>query len=211
MRSATAWFSTLSLLVSFVGCSSSGPAPLPEVTPDGTGQQDAGTDAPKHEPRFPPGKELDPNLSWEGFAKGQSEPSTIRLSDFRDTDGSKGIHALLLTQDAFTCDFSYEATREVHGRWDGWKEQGIEVLQLVVYDYGDKEATVDTAKEWQQHFDASWSVGADPKFTFHEIGHNPLPIQIVVDPRTLTIVARANANDHRMLVELEALAERNRK
>lgn len=209
MRFETRGFLALPLAL-LIGCSSSGSSPLPEVTPDDTGHRDAGTDSQAPKPRFPPGTQLDPSLSWEGYAKGQAEPSTIRLSDFHDKDGSKGIHALLLTQDAFTCDFSYDATQEIHGRYPNWQEEGIEVLQLVVYDYGDKPSTIDTAKTWQKHFDASWSVGADPDFTFHEIGHNPLPIQIVVDPRTLTIVARANANDHRMLTELEDLAARNR-
>lgn len=195
-----------------IGCSSSGSSPLPDTVPasEATGGDDAGADSEQPEARFPPGTRLDKDLSWEGYAKGESEPSTIRLSDFHDPDGSRGIHALLITQDAFTCDFSYDATREMHARWPEWQEEGIELLQLVVYDYGDKPATVDTAHAWKDHFKASWGVGADPNFTFHEIGHNPLPIQIVVDPRTLTVVARANANDHRMLTELEELAEKNR-
>lgn len=211
MLAKTRWLVALPLLFSF-GCSSPSSNPLPEVVPDDDNRQsDAGSDVEKPEPRFPPGKQLDPSLSWEGYPKGQSEPTTIRLSDFHDPDGSKGIVALLITQDAFTCDFSYEATREIHGRWPGWNDDGIEVLQLVVFDYGDKEATVETARAWKEHFDASWGVGADPAFTFHEVGSNPLPVQIVVDPRTLTIVARENANDHRMLTELEALADKNRK
>lgn len=199
-------------LVFALGCSSSDPAPLPEVAPDaGNQSEEAGTsDDSGGGLRFGPGTELDPSLSWEGFAHGSDSVSTIRLADYHDADGSKGIHALLLTQESLTCDFSYDASEEIKKRAPSWSEQGIEVLQLVIHDSKDEPATVEVARQWKDHFEATWSVGADPAFTFHEIGSNPLPIQIVVDPRTLTVVARANANDHRMLTELESLAERNR-
>lgn len=214
---ASARWSLLLPLAFTLGCSSSSSSPLPEVTPEGPGasdRKDAGADSSAPKPRFPPGKELDPGLSWEGFPKGETEPSTIRLADYHDEDGSKGIHALLLTQDAFSCAFSSTATQEIQARYPGWEASGIELVQLVVYDNRtgkDEPADIESARRWKEQYDASWSVGADPDFTFHEIGHNPLPIQIVVDPRTLTVVARANANDHRLLTDLEELAERNRK
>jgi len=198
-----------------IGCSSSDPAPLPEVTPDaGKSSKDASTlnddDDDGGDLRFGPGTKLDGNLSWEGFVDGSDTASTIRLSDFHDPDGSKGIHALLLTQESLTCAFSYDAAEEIQKRAPAWSKDGIEVLQLVVYDDKDEPATVEVARKWKDHFEATWNVAADPEFTFHEIGHNPLPIQIVVDPRTLTVVARANSNDHRMLTKLEDLAEQNR-
>lgn len=195
-----------------VGCSSSSSAPLPEVTPDaGKSSKDASVSEDEGgDFRFGPGTKLDASLSWEGFVDGSDTVSTIRLSDFHDPDGSKGIHALLLTQESLTCDFSYDASEEIQKRAPAWAKDGIEVLQLVVYDANDEPATVEVARQWKDHFEATWNVAADPDFTFHEIGHNPLPIQLVVDPRTLTVVARANANDHRMLVELENLAEQNR-
>lgn len=207
------WFAALPLVFAF-GCSSSAAQPLPDDVGLGPAPNDGGSEAGSNEKdaglRFGPGTQLDSSLSWEGYAKGQSSPSTIRLADFHDADGSKGINALLLTQESFTCDFSDEATRELGARAAGWEADGIEILQLVVYDYGDEPATIETAAEWKDHFQTTWNVGADPDFTFHEIGSNPLPIQIVVDPRTLTVVARANANDHRMLTELEKLAAKNK-
>ncbi len=201
-----------SALVFALGCSSSDPAPLPEPSPGpGSPSKDAGTsNEDAGGLRFGPGTKLDSSLSWEGFAHGSDTASTIHLADFHDPDGSKGIHALLLTQESLTCDFSYDASEEIKKRAPGWSESGIEVLQLVVYDSKDEPATVEVARQWKDHFEATWSVAADPNFTFHEIGSNPLPIQLVVDPRTLTVVARANANDHRMLVELENLADLNR-
>lgn len=202
-------------LVFALGCSSSDSTPLPDVSPSDNGKtsketHDAGASEGDGDLRWGPGTQLDADLSWEGFAKGSDAVSTIRLGDFHDPDGSKGIHALLLTQESLTCDFSFDAAEEIRKRAPGWADDGIEVIQLVVYDAKDEPATVETARQWKDFFEATWNVGADPAFTFHEIGHNPLPIQLVVDPRTLTVVARANANDHRLLNELENLAEQNR-
>lgn len=212
---AARW-SVLLPLAWLFGCGSPASSPLPEnapESPDAGVRKDPDAAAPPA-PRFPPGKELDPGLSWEGFPKGESEPSTIRLADYHDEDGSKGIHALFLTQDAFSCSFSATASEEIKARYPDWQARGIELVQLVIYDNRtgrDEPADIDSARRWKTQFDATWAVGADPDFTFHEIGSNPLPIQIVVDPRTLTVVARANANDHRLLADLEELAERNRK
>ena len=52
-------------------------------------------------------------------------------------------------------------------------------------------ATLTTATSWRNNFDLqAYATVADPNFTFAGFGSVGLPLQIIVDPRTMQIVDR---------------------
>lgn len=177
---------------------------------DSSAGADAATEPPpKPAPRFPVGTKLDAALSWDGYPAGSAEAGTIHLSDLADPDGSKGIRAIFVSEDQITCDACVEETQSLLAKAPAWTADGIAILQLVIFDANGQPASVADALAWRDHFQVGWSVGADPSFTFHEIGSNPLPVQLVVDPRTLTIVARFNGLADAAFSSAEQLAKKN--
>jgi hypothetical protein len=156
------------------------------------------------------GDVLDAGLSWQGFAEGSGEPGTITLADYHDPTGEKGIRALLITEGQADCAPCVQEAKVLQKKMAGpWLDRGTRVVQLLVSDASGKPATTSTAQAWKTKIQASWAVGIDPDFTFAQVGSNPYPIQVLVDPRTLTIVDRF-AGYRPELPEVEALAEKNR-
>lgn len=155
------------------------------------------------------GTVLDPAMSWKGYTAGSDELGVVTLSEYFDPKGDKGIRALLITEGQSDCGPCIAEATDIHENLQGkWGQLGIKVMQLVVSDINGQTATTSTAYAWKKRIAASWAVAADPEFTFAEVGSNPYPIQIIVDPRTLTITHRLEGY-RKELPELEALAEKN--
>lgn len=149
-------------------------------------------------------------LSWKGYTEKSDELGTISLSDYYDPTGALGIRALLLTEGQADCGPCVAEAKDLAQNLAGkWKDQGIKVIQLLVSDVYGAPASSEVAMAWKNKVHASWAVGMDPNFTFSQIGSNPFPIQIIVDPRTLTITHRIEGYRAK-LPELEALAEKNK-
>jgi hypothetical protein len=156
------------------------------------------------------GDKLDPATGWHGYLEGSTEESVITLGDFYDPSGSKGIAALLITEGSTDCPACVTEAMDLPGHVAGsWKTNGVKVLQLMVSDATGMAATTGTAAQWSKKVHATWPVAADPDFTFATAGENPYPIQVVIDPRTLTIVARITGY-HSTYDSLDSLAEKNK-
>lgn len=155
------------------------------------------------------GDVLDAKLAWQGYIEGSDELSTISLSDYHDPTGTLGVRALLITEGQSDCGPCVAEAKDLAQKMPAkWKDLGIKVIQLLVSDSNGDPASTAIAFAWKNKVKASWAVGIDPGFTFAQIGSNPYPIQIIVDPRTLTIVNRIEGY-HAELPELEALAKKN--
>ena len=142
--------------------------------------------------RYAEGEQLDPSLSWQGYAAGSDTLGKVSLADYQDPDGSRGVNALLIEEDSVTCPACKVMSGELPGRLaGGWAAEGVAILQLVILDANLKWAGPEAALAWKQAFGASWAVGADPTFTFSRAGKNTLPVQVLIDPRTLTLVHRS--------------------
>jgi hypothetical protein len=164
------------------------------------------------------GKIVPPHRHWPGFPEG-SKPTaaadavTINLDDYFDCDGSKGINAILIDQSALWCGACEQAAADVNGRLQGpWAKLGIKVLTLLIDDLQPGQAaTVASALKWKDmfHLDTQ-AVVADPQFTFIPPGASSigLPLEVIIDPRTMTIVAsdQGYSGDYAQLVQL---AEKN--
>ena len=177
----------------------------------GTGSVGApGDPPPSNEGFLQVGDVLDPTMAWAGYAEGSSEAGTVTLADYADPDGKKGITALLITEGQADCGPCIKEAKDIVANLpERWTPAGIKVLQLVVSDAAGNPATTAVASTWKQHAAATWAVAADPNFTFAQAGSNPSPTQVLVDPRTLTIVDRLEGYRPE-LPELEALAAKNK-
>lgn len=135
-----------------------------------------------------------PGLKWEGFPEMSDTASTVLMEDYYDCDGSKGINAVLVLTSATWCGACQEEATELKGTgatFAKWEEMGIKVITLMIEDVNQGQAaTVTTAEKWKKQFKLLNAVVADPKFSFAPPtgGSIGLPYQVLIDPRTMTIV-----------------------
>jgi len=136
------------------------------------------------------GKVLDPSLQWQGFAPGATTASTVKITDFYDCDGSKGINALLIDNAAQWCVACQEIAPEI-AHWlspsgENWAKLGVQIEQLIIENNDYEPATITTAQQWRDMFSLTEIyVVADPNTTFPA---EQLPHEFLIDPRTMTIV-----------------------
>ena len=209
MRAST-WLLAASLLA--VACGDDkGPGTVGEpsapLTPPSSGGAGGAPSGPST--FYSVGDPLDASLSWKGYTEGSAELGTITLGDYHDPTGEKGIRAILLTEGQADCAPCVAEAKDLSEKMAGkWQSLGIQVIQLLVTDGSGKPASASTALAWRDKIKAPWPVGIDPEFTFAQIGSNPYPIQVLIDPRTLTLVDRITGY-RAELPEVEALAEKN--
>jgi hypothetical protein len=201
-------------LLAALGCGSRHP-PLVEDQGGSSGASGSGGGPPQGQTTDSPaagfgeGEVLSASLGWEGFAAGSDALTTVTLGDFHDPDGARGIRALLIHQISVTCPACKLTTEQLRGRLDGgWTASGVEVLQLVFLDGTLDWADAEDAAGWKQTWDASWAVAADPSFTFKRLGTNALPVQVLIDPRTLRVEKRTEGYQS-SYPDLEALLAAN--
>jgi hypothetical protein len=191
---ASAWFSVVAGLM--VGCSSGNATTDGNADANDAGNGNHGGDGGATSCQYPAGPYgltqgsiVPPDLSWQGFAEnGDNTPTTIRISDFLDCDGSKGINALLVAEAAYWCD---KCVKEAQGTVPllgpgEWGQKGVHVVTLVVQDFSGNPATITTARNWRTTYQLTQeTVCADPDWTF---GDSAMPLNILIDPRTMRIV-----------------------
>lgn len=137
------------------------------------------------------GDPVPPHLAWLGYQPGSNEITTIRITDYHDPTGEKGIRALVITEGSPSCGPCVQEAADLNQRLSGpWVIDRVAVLQLMVDDGQDGPPSNTSVQNWRTFVKASWAVGLDPSFTFARGGSNPFPVQLVIDPRTLTVFAR---------------------
>jgi hypothetical protein len=171
-------------------------------TPDtgtvGSAAPDTGVDAGSKCP-YPAGpygvdvtNVLDPTIQWDAYLPGATAPTTLKMTDLYDCDGSKGINAIVFDSSAQWCvACQYEAgnipawlsgTGPGHGNWSAL---GVRFVTLVVQTNSYEPATITTAEQWRNLFNLSAiTVTADPGDTFPTPS---LPHNILVNPRTMRV------------------------
>lgn len=137
------------------------------------------------------GSYVNGNLAWQGYAEGSSQLGSVSIQDYFDCDGSKGINAILIDSSAVWCGVCQEEASDLPSQAASFQAKGIRVITLMIEDNSGNPATTSTATSWRNNFGLdAFSVVADPNFSFGGNGSVGLPLQIIVDPRTMKIVAR---------------------
>lgn len=164
------------------------------------GVPESGTDASTSKCPYPAGPYgsavtdvLNPALSWAVYAPGATSPSTLKVTDLYDCDGSKGINALVFETAAQWCPVCQYESQSIPGWMSStapnagdFAALGVQWVTLVVQDNDDHPATITTAEQWRNEFGlTSIYVAADPtaSFTTHTIPYN-----VLVNPRTMTVM-----------------------
>jgi hypothetical protein len=146
------------------------------------------------------GDVLDPTLAWQAYAPGATAPSTLRISDLFDCDGSKGINAVVFDTSGQWC-VACQAEAESVPTWMGttgagaghWSSLGVRFVTLIIENDAYEPATIVTADQWRTMFElTSIYVAADPNAS---LPAQALPHNLLVDPRTMK-VSRDLDNDN---------------
>lgn len=147
------------------------------------------------------GDVVDPSLAWQGYVDDSGQTTTVHLSDYYDCDGSRGVRALVVDESALWCADCQSQAQTLETLAPGkWKSEGAVLLVLMAQDAQENPATTDTALTWRNEFAlTSGAVVADPAWTTKLWGGatgagNGFPTDVVIDPRTLRIVAFQPSN-----------------
>jgi hypothetical protein len=142
------------------------------------------------------GSVVDPSLAWQGYKDGAGNAASVSIADYFDCDGARGVNALLLDESATWCaDCSKEAATIAPEVGSSWASAGVNVVTLMSQDEQQHPATLDTALAWRNEYAlTAGAVCADPKWTTKLWGGassagNGFPTNVLIDPRTMKIVA----------------------
>ncbi|HEX3346201.1 MAG TPA: hypothetical protein VHS09_16575 [Polyangiaceae bacterium] len=204
---STKTLATLTVILLASGCSSSSPAPAADNSSDaGTADEasvdvdaspDADDDAPANGCVYPAGpygvavgKVLNPSLQWQGYLPKSTTPTTLKVTDLYDCDGTKGLNAIVVDSAGQWCVACQGIAKEIPSwlspKGDNWLGLGVQILNLVIQNNDYEPATVTTAQQWRDLFGlTSIYVVADPSDTFPT---DALPYELLVDPRTMKVV-----------------------
>ena len=115
----------------------------------------------------------------------------VSIQDYFAWAGTLGVNGLLIISSATWCGVCQDEASDLPSMAATFAQKGVKVITLMIEDSYGSPASVATASEWKDAFGLdSIAVVADPNFSFAGFGSVGLPLQIVVDPRTMQIVAR---------------------
>jgi len=135
------------------------------------------------------GDVLPPDLTWAGYDL-EGNWRTVTMAELHDCDGSQGRNALVFRNIAAWCGVCSALNRRLNSELDdGWRADGVEAYVLVSEDAQGNEADEAVTRAYYDAFEPNgWAVLLDPDWTFlGTVGGGALPMQIVVDPRTMTL------------------------
>jgi hypothetical protein len=141
------------------------------------------------------GDVVDPNLAWQGYVDDSGQTTTVHMRDYYDCNGSRGVRVLVIDESALWCPTCQSQAQTLAMLTGKWKSEGAVLLVLMAEDQQQNPATVDTALTWRNEFAlTTGAVVADPAWTTKlwngaTGAGNGFPTDVVIDPRTLRIVA----------------------
>lgn len=139
--------------------------------------------------------------TWDAFLPSSPVGVTGKLSlhDFFDPDGSRGINALLIITSAEWCGACMAEAMTLESKIKSeWGAQGVLVMELMLEDTQGNRAipnVTGAADRWRAKFNLTdMAVAIGPEFTYAHSGTNGLPLNVLVDPRTMTMVQRQDGS-----------------
>lgn len=135
---------------------------------------------------------LDPTLSWGGFEPGAVEPTTVGLEDYALCGDGEDVTAIVVYIDALWCSVCRGVAEGLADKYDSdWKDRGIRVVTLVVENEDAQPADVESAWLWRNEYRLEdTAVAYDAAYSLANDVPRTLPQALVVDPRSMRVVAR---------------------
>lgn len=160
-------------------------------------------------------QELPTWLSWKGFPEGKMTPTDLTkmlIDTWFDSDGSKGINAILFLTSKYNCAACAKESSELQAKIESWNldNKGIKVVVLVINNKSNGFPDLTSTLLWKSQYkllDAT--VVSDSNTTFAVSSTFSTPLRTVVDPRTMKVVevAEGYSGDYSTL---ENLASENK-
>lgn len=138
------------------------------------------------------------DASFDGWMDPQGKAPTdpmerIALHDFADPDESGGARVLLVNFSAAWCSPCIFEHRQLPAYYANARPRGLRVLSLLFEDVDESPATAELVALWAEEYGTNFPLGMDPE----HVGPNELfsglgsaPLNLIVDARTLRIVAK---------------------
>jgi hypothetical protein len=136
-----------------------------------------------------------PDMRLEGYRDGTGEWIEIRLSDYYDPNGDRGINAILLNASAAWCPICNQLARELPTLDARFRPRGAKLIELLVDAPSTDPAIRKTIDDWQKKYALPVDTVIDPRqdWLSHGTPDFVFPTQWYIDPRTMTIVRRVNS------------------
>jgi thiol-disulfide isomerase/thioredoxin len=147
---------------------------------------------------------------WQCLPAGSSTPTTVQVSDFFDSDGSKGINAVVFDTSAEWCGSCRSESSSLEQQvTTHFKPEGVRVVVLMIQNADRSPADIQTAIRWRSQYNLNdVMVCAAPGFEFAQSGTNGLPLNVLVDPRSMVVKTRASGG---LPGGVDQLAQANKK
>lgn len=157
------------------------------------------------------------DFTWDAFLAGAPAGQTGKISmhDFYDPDGARGINAVLIITSAEWCGACQAEAQTLEGKIRSkWGLDGVLVVELMMEDIQSSKAPANVtsaADRWRAKFSLTdMTVGIDPGFHFAKSGTNGLPVNVVIDPRTMTSMVRTDGSSSQVDSAIGSLVAKNK-
>jgi hypothetical protein len=185
------------LLALVVACGSSSSTSTPIDPPPDPEPEASPTDPPSDYPKGPYGMGVGhvfPDLTLSGYRNGSGSWTTLRMKDYYDPAGTRGIKGIYMTVSAPWCTACVSEGKSLPARWPDYQAKGARFLSAVVQDESHEPATRATVDTWIATFHTNYDIVADGAITtlpHDEQGNGSvgLPFNYVIDPRTMKVAS----------------------
>ena len=152
------------------------------------------------------GKTLPSHLAWQGYAAGQSSPSSVSVQDLYDCNGTRSVNAILFISASTSCGICKSEASKLESKMQYWKTLGIQVVTLML-----SPKSVEAAKSWKDAYGLhSSAVVSDPNYSMAYTTTVGTPLHTVVDPRNMQVVMTQMGGGSGFYSALESLAQQNK-
>lgn len=196
-------------------CSSSNPPNAVPATDTGTTEDVATQPAALTYPEGPYGLargNVFPNLQFKGYRDGKGEWTDIRMLDYYDPDGSRGINAIYITVSAEWCPVCKEDAKVLPDWYTThYKPRGARFITSILETGDRKPATKAAVDAWVSLYKPNFDIVADPDAETFPDSFTALPVNFEIDPRTMTVfrVFNNGAEFTRGITGLDLLLDQN--
>jgi hypothetical protein len=139
-----------------------------------------------------------PEFEFLGYRDGTGSWGTIRMSDYQDPDGSRGINALYISLGKVLCGACEQEAQHIPGWQMMYQSKGVKFASAFYSgaspgpnnDFPITQADID---QWITEFQVTYDIMADPSFQLsNDKEPSVAPIGYLVDPRTMKVVKYYN-------------------
>jgi thiol-disulfide isomerase/thioredoxin len=156
-----------------------------------------------------------PDFEWTAMLPGATSPSKLKLSGLYDPDGSRGLNAILAVEQAEWCGPCRQEAQEFESKvGKTWGKDGVFVLDLLIEDIQKKNDDVSLLKavnNWRADFKLTdIAVVLDPTFYFAVSTTMGIPVNVIIDPRTMQVVKRYEGSTPAVDTSISSLVAKNK-